>query len=86
MTGLLMTGFFDFVSYGLGLTGTSPQRFFPALVLSVVVSDLPIVALGAGVFDSGKATLIAAVVGVFLLAFIQSTVRRRFAALKQPKD
>jgi uncharacterized membrane protein YdjX (TVP38/TMEM64 family) len=86
MTGLLMTGFFDFVSYGLGLAGTSPQRFIPALVLSVVVSDLPIVALGAGVFDSGKATLIAAVVGVFLLAFIQSTVHRRFAALKQTKD
>jgi uncharacterized membrane protein YdjX (TVP38/TMEM64 family) len=86
MTGLLMTGFFDFVSYGLGLAGTSPQRFFPALVLSVVVSDLPIVALGAGVFDSGKATLIAAVVGVFLLAFIQRTVRRRFATLKQTKD
>ena len=86
MTGLLMTGFFDFVSYGLGLAGTSPQRFIPALVLSVVVSDLPIVALGAGVFDSGKATLVAAVVGVFLLAFIQRTVRRRFATLKQTKD
>jgi uncharacterized membrane protein YdjX (TVP38/TMEM64 family) len=86
MTGLLMTGVFDFVSYGLGLAGTSPQRFFPALVLSVVVSDLPIVALGAGVFDSGKATLVAAVVGVFLLAFIQRTVRRRFATLKQTKD
>ena len=50
------------------------------------MSDLPIVALGAGVFDSGKATLIAAVVGVFLLALIQSTVRRRLAALKQTKD
>jgi hypothetical protein len=25
-------------------------------------------------------------VGVFLLAFIQSTVHRRFAALKQTKD
>ena len=86
MTGLLMTGFFDFVSYGLGLAGTSPQRFIPALVLSVVVSDLPIVALGAGVFDSGKAAWVAAVVGVFLLAFSQSTVRRRFAALKQTKD
>ena len=86
MTGLLMTGFFDFVSYGLGIAGTSPQRFLPALVLSVVVSDLPIVAVGAGIFDSGKATLVAAVVGVFLLAFIQSTVRRRFAALKEIQD
>jgi uncharacterized membrane protein YdjX (TVP38/TMEM64 family) len=81
-----MTGFFDFVSYGLGIAGTSPKRFIPALVLSVVVSDLPIVALGAGVFDSGKATLVAAVLGVFLLALIQSNVRRRFAALKQTKD
>jgi len=86
MTGLLMTGFFDFVSYGLGIAGTSPQRFFPALVLSIVVSDMPIVALGAGVFDSGKATLVAAVVGVFLLAFLQSTVRRRYAALKKTQD
>lgn len=85
MTGLLMTGFFDFVSFGLGLAGTSLQRFMPALVLSVVASDLPIVALGAGVFDGGKTTLVASIVGVFLLALVQGKVRRRFAALKQLK-
>lgn len=43
------------------------------------MSDLPIVALGAGVFDSGKSTLVAAVVGVLILALIQAKVRRRFA-------
>ena len=47
------------------------------------MSDMPIVALGAGIFDSGKSTLVAAVVGVFVLALIQSTVRRRFSLLNR---
>jgi len=47
------------------------------------MSDLPIVALGAGVFDNGKSTLVAAVVGVFILAFIQSMVRQRFSLLNR---
>ena len=83
MTGLLMTGFFDFVSYGLGISGTRLKHFLPALFLSVFMSDLPIVALGAGVFDNGKSTLVAAVVGVFILAFIQSMVRQRFSLLNR---
>jgi len=86
MTGLLMTGFFDFVSYGLGIAGTPLKRFLPALFLSVFMSDLPIVALGAGIFDSGKSTLVAAVVGVFVLALIQSTVRRRFSLLNRKQN
>ena len=83
MTGLLMTGFFDFVSYGLGISGTRLKHFLPALFLSVFMSDLPIVALGAGVFDNGKSTLVAAVMGVFFLAFIQSMARQRFSLLNR---
>ena len=51
MTGLLMTGLFDFVSYAIGLSGTPWRRFAPALILSVVISDPLLVALGAGILE-----------------------------------
>ena len=41
MTGCLMTGFFDFVCYGLGLTKAPWYRFVPALVVSIALSDPP---------------------------------------------
>ena len=47
MTAFLMTGLFDFVCYGVGLTKTPWRKFTPALVISVAISNPPIVALGA---------------------------------------
>ena len=76
MTGLLMTGLFDFVSYAIGLGGTSWSRFAPALFLSVIVSDPPIVALGAGLLDGGRMVLGFAVLGIFILALISALTRR----------
>ncbi len=52
-----MTGLFDFVSYAAGLGGTKWKTFTPALLISVALSDPPIVALGAGVFSGGKVML-----------------------------
>ena len=46
MTGLLMTSWFDFVCYGVGLTKLSFKRFLPALIISILISDLPFVAGG----------------------------------------
>ena len=46
MTALLMSGFFDFVCYAIGLTKISWKRFMPALIFSIVVSDSPFVASG----------------------------------------
>ena len=65
MTGLLMTGLFDFVSYAIGLRGTPWRRFAPALILSVVISDPPLVALGAGILEGGKVILGFAILGIF---------------------
>ncbi len=48
LTGFLMTGWFDFVSYGVGLTKLKWRTFFSALCLSVILSDLPFVATGNG--------------------------------------
>ena len=39
MTGLLMTGLFDFLSYSIGLGGTRWRTFTPALVISLLISD-----------------------------------------------
>ena len=49
LTGCLMTGWFDFISYGVGLTKLKWKTFFGALFLSVLLSDLPFVATGSGI-------------------------------------
>ncbi|KGG16581.1 MULTISPECIES: TVP38/TMEM64 family protein [unclassified Prochlorococcus] len=46
MTGCLMTQFFDFVCYAVGLTKVPWRKFMPALVLSIIISDAPFVAGG----------------------------------------
>ena len=71
-----MTGLFDFVSYAAGLGGTKWKAFTPALIISVALSDLPIVALGAGVFNGGKLMLVFASLGVFALAIIAGAVKK----------
>ena len=71
-----MTGLFDFVSYAAGLSGTKWKVFTTALIVSVTLSDLPIVALGAGVFSGGKSMLIIASLGVFALAIIAGMVKK----------
>ena len=46
MTGLLMTSWFDFVCYAVGLTNLSWKKFMPALIISIFISDMPFVAGG----------------------------------------
>tara|TARA_Y100001968_G_C19392088_1_gene736180 strand:- start:707 stop:1342 length:636 start_codon:yes stop_codon:yes gene_type:complete len=76
MTGLLMTGLFDFVCYAVGLTKTPVQRFLPALVISILLSNAPIVALGAGILESGKQILVFALLGILAIGAINSRLRR----------
>ncbi|MEL6928079.1 MAG: VTT domain-containing protein [Cyanobacteria bacterium J06600_6] len=75
LTGFLMTGLFDFVAYGVGLTKTPWCKFAPALLLGVVLSNLPIVAFGAGIFQSGKLILGFALLGIFALGLITSRLQ-----------
>ena len=82
MTGCLMTGFFDFVCYSVGLTRAPWRRFAPALVLSITVSNPPIVALGAGILEGGKLLLGLALLGMFALAMITGFVRGRVIQTK----
>ena len=49
LTGFLMTGWVDFVSYGVGLTKLKWKTFFSSLFISVLLSDLPFVATGNGI-------------------------------------
>ena len=46
MVALLMSGFFDFVCYAIGLTKVTWKRFMPALIFSIIISDSPFVASG----------------------------------------
>ncbi len=46
MTALLMSGFFDFVCYAIGLTKITWKRFMPALIFSIIISDSPFLASG----------------------------------------
>jgi uncharacterized membrane protein YdjX (TVP38/TMEM64 family) len=77
MTAFLMTGLFDFVCYGVGLTKTPWQKFAPALLISIALSKPPIVALGAGVLESGKLLLGFALLGVFILGIMTAILPRK---------
>ena len=46
MTGFLMTSWFDFVCYAVGFTKISWKKFMPALIFSIIISDIPFVAAG----------------------------------------
>ncbi len=48
LTGFLMTGWFDFVSYGVGLTKLKWRTFLFSLIVSSILSDIPFVATGNG--------------------------------------
>ena len=77
MTAFLMTGFFDFVAYGIGLAKAPWQKFLPALVLSIGLSNPPIVALGSGLLAQGKLLLVFALLGVFALALLTGWLQRK---------
>ncbi len=49
MIALLMSGFFDFVCYAIGLTKVTWKRFMPALIFSIIISDSPFLASGFAV-------------------------------------
>ncbi len=79
MTGLLMTQFFDFVCYAVGLTKVSWQRFMPALIISILISDAPFVAGGYTVKQIGSRSLkellrgeVNVIQGPYLVIFICS--------------
>ena len=76
MTGFLMTGLFDFVCYAAGLAKAPWKKFGPALIISVLISNPPIVALGAGILEGGKKLLIFAVLGIFGLAIVKGIINR----------
>ena len=80
MTGLLMTGLFDFLSYALGIGGTRWRLFTPALIISLLISDSIIVAVGAGVSQSAGLMLGAALLGMFALATIAGFKKNKASA------
>jgi uncharacterized membrane protein YdjX (TVP38/TMEM64 family) len=57
LTAFLMTGFFDFVSYGVGLTKTSWPRFLGALAISIPIAHTPAVIVGAELLEKSKSYL-----------------------------
>lgn len=77
VAGFLMTGLFDFVCYAVGLTEMPWRKFIPALILGIVVSTPPIVALGAGLFAQGKWMLGLALLGMFALAILTGWLNRK---------
>tara|TARA_Y100001968_G_scaffold321502_1_gene356003 strand:- start:326 stop:964 length:639 start_codon:yes stop_codon:yes gene_type:complete len=77
MSGLLMTGLFDFLSYALGIGGTRWRLFTPALIISLLISDSIIVAVGAGVSQGAGLMLGTALLGMFALAIITGLMKKK---------
>ena len=81
MTGVLMTGLFDFLSYGLGLGATRWRLFTFALLLCLVIFDAVAVAIGAGLADSVYIAI--AMVGMFGLAIISGLIKKKISISNQ---
>jgi uncharacterized membrane protein YdjX (TVP38/TMEM64 family) len=81
LTAFLMTGFFDFVSYGVGLTQTSLLRFMGALLISIPIAHSPAVILGAQLLEKRQSTilLVTAILVAFAIAIITGILQRKNA-------
>ena len=77
MTGLLMTGLFDFLSYAIGISRTHWRIFAPALLISVLISDSILVAVGAGVTKGASVSLGIALLAMFALATFTGLLKRK---------
>ena len=77
MTGLLMTGLFDFLSYAIGISRTHWRLFAPALLISVLISDSILVAVGAGAAQGASLTLGLALLAMFALATVTGLLKRK---------
>ena len=77
MTGLLMTGIFDFLSYAIGITRTNWKLFAPALVISVLISDSILVAIGAGAAQGLNVMLVIALLAMFALATLTGVLKNK---------
>ena len=80
MTGLLMTGIFDFLSYAIGITRTNWKLFAPALVISVLISDSILVAIGAGAAQGLNVMLVIALLAMFALATLTGVLKNKSKA------
>ena len=80
MTGLLMTGLFDFLSYAIGISQTHWKVFAPALLISVLISDSILVAVGAGVAQGASITLGLALLAMFALATLTGVLKNKSKA------
>jgi uncharacterized membrane protein YdjX (TVP38/TMEM64 family) len=77
VTGFLMTGLFDFVCYAVGLTQMRWRKFLAALLFSIAIAKPPLVALGAGLLEGGKAIVSLALLGIFGLALLTGWLNQR---------
>jgi len=81
MTGVLMTGLFDFLSYGIGLGGTRWRLFTPSLFVCLVIFDYVVVAIGAGLADWKY--LVIAMFGMFGLAIISGLIKKKVSTTQR---
>ena len=86
MTGLLMTGLFDFLSYAIGISRTHWRIFAPALLISVLISDSILVAVGAGVTKGASVSLGIALLAMFALATFTGLLKKRASSVESSKE
>ncbi|MBD1834508.1 TVP38/TMEM64 family protein [Cyanobacteria bacterium FACHB-472] len=77
MTGLLMTGLFDFVAYAAGMTTMRWQSYFLALIVSIVIAKPLWVAAGAGIFEGSQLLLGFAILGALGIGIVTAIVQRQ---------
>jgi uncharacterized membrane protein YdjX (TVP38/TMEM64 family) len=88
LTAFLMTGFFDFVSYGVGLTQTSWSRFTGALLVSIPIAHSPAVIVGAKLLEKKQSYILLsiALLIAFGVALITGILQRKNTIPRDPSS
>jgi uncharacterized membrane protein YdjX (TVP38/TMEM64 family) len=86
MTGTLMTSFFDYICYAIGLSRISWKRFVCALGVSLAIIKPPVVAAGAGLLQGEKLLIGGSLLGMLAIAVISAWFRRKEKQITPPEQ
>jgi uncharacterized membrane protein YdjX (TVP38/TMEM64 family) len=86
MTGTLMTSFFDYICYAIGLSHISWKRFVSALGVSLIIFKPSVVAAGAGLIQGEKLLIGGSLIGMLVIGIISAWFRSKEKQLAQSEQ
>tara|TARA_B100000242_G_C42993558_1_gene461366 strand:+ start:178 stop:852 length:675 start_codon:yes stop_codon:yes gene_type:complete len=83
ITLLLMTGFHDFFSYGMGLTNLNFKIYFASLVMSTLITAPILVFIGMGIISENKLFFVFVIIMILLSLMLKNYILKAFKFLSK---